>query len=53
MDNKNDEELCELEYVLTEEDYLEAERMAKKHGYKTVGEFALYCMQKYLKETEE
>lgn len=49
----SDDEMCELEYVLTDEEYADAEKMAKKHGYKTVGEFALYCMQRYLKEKGE
>lgn len=46
-DNMEDD-TCELTYFLTEEQYFEAEKMAKKHGYKTVAEFALYCMQRYI-----
>ncbi len=48
-----EEETCELTYYLTAEQYAEAEKMAKKHGYDSVADFALYCMQKYIKEREK
>ncbi len=43
-----EDEICEMTYYLTAEQYAEAEKMAKKHGYESVGEFALYCMQRYM-----
>lgn len=48
-----EKETRELTYYLTTEQYAEAEKMAKKNGYDSVADFALYCMQKYIKEKEE
>lgn len=48
----NDEEY-ELMFYADENIYKKAEKMAKKLGFKTVGEFAVYAMRCYIEKSKK